>query len=112
MTSLVKTLRSLGNRLQAGASICQLYGEPVEQGGRTIVPVARMRYGFGAGGGSKHGGGGAGIDFRPVGLIEISDDGTRFVPLHRPLPLILALLGGLLLGYNLGRRAGPRDRGR
>ncbi|MGH7044826.1 MAG: spore germination protein GerW family protein [Stellaceae bacterium] len=110
MASLVKTLRSLGNRLQAGASICQLYGEPVEQSGRTIVPVARMRYGFGAGGGSKHGGGGAGIDLRPVGVIEITDEGTRFLPLRRPLPLVVALLGGLLLGYKLGRRAGRGDR--
>jgi uncharacterized spore protein YtfJ len=58
--------------------------------GRTIVPVDNVWYGFGGGGGSGHGpgekgdgeggGGGGGARVKPIGVIEISESNTRFVP--------------------------------
>ena len=48
---VAKTLRSLGDHLQAGASVRNVYGDPVNIGRRTVIPIARVSYGFGAGGG-------------------------------------------------------------
>jgi uncharacterized spore protein YtfJ len=109
---VAKTLRSLGDRLQTGASVRQVYGDPVAFAGRTVLPIARLRYGFGAGGGmgesakpgSGRGGGGAGISVRPVGALEITEAGTRFIPFIDPVPLGLALLIGFLAGFRIGRR--------
>jgi uncharacterized spore protein YtfJ len=111
MARIAKTLRSLGDRLQAGASLRNVFGDPVEHGGRMVIPVARLRYGFGAGGSGKarsgRGGSGAGggLVIRPVGAIEITESGTRFVPFIDPVRLGTALLIGFLLGLGIGRRS-------
>lgn len=118
---MVKTgrmLRSLGDRLQAGASVRQVYGEPIEFAGRMVIPVAGLRYGFGAGGGAggKPGsdrsgngsGGGAGISLRPLGALEITEAGTRFIRFVDPVPFGLALLIGFLVGLKTGRHARRR----
>jgi uncharacterized spore protein YtfJ len=68
-----------------GARLC--YGKPVRVGDRTVIPVARI---WGAGGGgwghsgaNDSGGGGGGIvDAQPVGFIEVTGDGTRYVPIR------------------------------
>jgi hypothetical protein len=44
--------QSIVERLQASASVKTIYGEPVAAEGKTIIPVARVAYGFGAGSGS------------------------------------------------------------
>jgi hypothetical protein len=77
MVKVAKTLRTLGDHLQVGASVRNVYGDPVNIGGRTVIPIARVSYGFGAGGRvggngdaeSERGGsgGGAGMTARPVG---------------------------------------------
>jgi hypothetical protein len=51
MVEVASTLRSLGDHLQVGASVRNVYGDPVNVGGRTVIPIARVSYGFGAGGG-------------------------------------------------------------
>ena len=118
MARIAKTLRSLGDRLRAGASVENVYGDPVEFGGRMVIPMARLRYGFGAGGsvggggkaGSARGGsgGGAGLVIRPVGALEITETGTRFVPFIDPARLGMALLIGFLVGLGIGRRSRRR----
>ncbi len=45
MVKVSKTLRSLGNRLQVGANVRNVYGDPVNVGGRTVIPIARVSYG-------------------------------------------------------------------
>lgn len=101
-----------------------VYGEPVTQGDRTVVPVARVRHrfggGFGSGGGRDGdtestgygGGGGGGVTAEPAGALEVSAEGTRFVDADersnsgtsgRRWPLLAALGVGALLGW-LGRR--------
>ncbi len=119
MARIAKTLRSLGERLQAGASVRNVFGDPVEFGGRTVIPMARLRYGFGAGGGvgggkarsergGSGGGAGAGLIVRPVGALEISEAGTRFVPVVDPVRLGMTLLIGFLVGLRIGRRSKRR----
>ena len=94
MAKVAKTLRSLGDHLQVGASVRNVYGDPVNVGGRTVIPIARVSYGFGAGGrggeseepGSERGGSGwgAGLSARPVGAFEITEAGARFIPFIDP----------------------------
>jgi uncharacterized spore protein YtfJ len=109
-------------------SIRHVYGEPVECGDTTVIPVAKVAYGFGAGGGRGPGrrgthlldestaqepgrtdaqgaGGGGGVRMTPVGALEIGPRGTRFVHFHRLPPLLGAAALGLLLGWVLAHRA-------
>jgi uncharacterized spore protein YtfJ len=68
-----------------------VFGDPVREEHRTVIPVARVtyRFGFGAGTGPAEdpgspppggGGGGGNLVARPVGYIETTADGSRFVP--------------------------------
>ena len=110
-----KMLSSLGNHLRVGASVRNVYGEPVVAGGRTVIPIARVGYGFGAGGGEGQSpetaadrpgsGGGAGMSARPVGALEITEAGTRFIPFIDPIRLGMALMIGLCIGFTVGRRS-------
>jgi len=82
----LKAIARLADRL-GGARLC--YGEPIRDGGRTIVPVARVRAagGGGWGTGEPRGGGGGGggtLDARPVGFIEIGAAGARFEAIEDP----------------------------
>lgn len=115
MAKVIKTLGALSDRLQAGASVRNVYGDPVELDGRTVIPVARISYGFGAGGrasGGKGGGseprgsgGGAGLSARPLGVLEIAAGRTRFIPIVDPARLGVSLAIGFLVGLVLGRRS-------
>jgi uncharacterized spore protein YtfJ len=118
MAKVSETLRSLGDHLQLGRSVRNVYGDPVVVGGRTVIPIARVSYGFGAGGGVNEGeeaqserggsGGGAGMSARPAGALEITEAGTRFIPFVDPARLGIALTVGLLIGLGIGRRSRKR----
>ena len=107
--------------MQHGAGIKTVYGDPIVVEGKTIIPVAKVAYGFGAGagpvrkgegedqtGGKEAGGGGGGIVARPVGVIEITKEETKFVPIDERRKLAGALIIGLLLGLWLGSRRSRR----
>jgi len=82
----LKAVSRLAERL-GGARLC--YGDPIREGGRTIIPVARVRAAGGGGWGTGQqvdsagggGGGGGSLDARPVGFIEVGPEGTRFQPI-------------------------------
>src|SRR5436305_5078615 len=91
------------------ASPRMVYGEPVSAEGRTIVPIARIRYGFGAGTGSKTGEesgarGGGGMVVEPMGVIEITRERTRFIPIGQTWKIALAVGIGVCMGRTLWRR--------
>ena len=119
-----ETLKGIVEQIRDTATVKTIYGEPVKTEGKTIVPVARVRYGFGGGGGTQEqgptpdegggpkqnvgGGGGGGIDVTPIGFIEVTQDETRFVSFEeRPriikAAFILSLLGLFLLRRRFGR---------
>jgi uncharacterized spore protein YtfJ len=113
--SIEQYSKSIVDRLQASASVKTVYGEPVTAEGKTIIPVARVGYGFGAGFGAgknreteteggASGGGGGGVGASPVGVIEITKEGTRFIPVGEETRLLGALLVGLFLGLLFARR--------
>jgi len=107
-------------RLATSASVKTIYGEPITAHGKTIVPVARVAYGFGLGsgvanlrlklkagaepGGPSGDAGGGGVVVQPVGALEITPASTRFVR-YRQRPLVLADLAiGILADTLFCRR--------
>ena len=95
-----------------------VYGEPIEAHGVTVIPVAATYFGFGAGGRGGRGGGsggGGGGTVRPIGFIEVTASGARWVPITRPwqrvavgvVAPVLALLAGRVVRRRL--LAGPKE---
>jgi uncharacterized spore protein YtfJ len=97
-------LESIGDRLAAGTSIKNVYGDPVTAGDRTVIPAAEVRYAFGGGGGTRKsddqlsGGGGGRVSARPSGALEVTPEGARFIPFDDPRRAVAALALGFLLG--------------
>ena len=95
--TLESVKREIAERLTAHTA----YGEPVTVDGVTVIPVARIMVGYGAGGGVGEakrpqdggeaappptgGGGGGGGVVQPLGFIEVSGTGARWVPLEPPV---------------------------
>ena len=117
-----ETLEALAERLQT-TGVRTVFGEPVSAEGRTVIPVARVAYGFGGGGGlsgkhaehptgidSEGGGGGGGVRAVPAGVIEITRDQTRFIRFDDWRPLAAAALIGLGTGIMLSKWAGRSRR--
>ncbi|KAB1194107.1 hypothetical protein GJR96_11970 [Haloferax sp. MBLA0076] len=96
-----------------GTDAKTVYGDPITVGERTVVPVARIAYGIGMGGGSgidesgEEGGegygGGGGVHATPVGVVEVTPDETRFVRFGTGRRLAGVLAVGIGLGLALGR---------
>lgn len=114
MGSSLALLQSLKESILSQASVKAVYGEPIAAQGKTVVPVAKIIYGYGAGAGTggvgdsrargEGGGGGAGARAIPVGVIEISDQQTRFVPITDRKKLLGAVFAGIGLGLWLAWR--------
>lgn len=112
-------LKSLSEKAQAGIDSKKVYGEPIEIKGKTLIPV--MEYTYGAGGffsgennpeGTLHiypegqglhvaGGMGVGGQVKPVGMIEIKEEQTRFIPIQNFRKIAGIFVSGLLLGWAL-----------
>jgi uncharacterized spore protein YtfJ len=94
----------LAQRVGSSFGAATLFGEPIERGEITVIPVARAAWGFGGGSGSgpdnagAGAGGGGGGSAWPVGYIELRDSQTRFRPIVDPRPIVLAAAFGLLAG--------------
>lgn len=101
----------MAERVGAKASVRAVFGEPVERDGITVIPVARVRWGFGGGAGggpvamgpgrgeafsppgaaedARSGfgsGGGGGATADPIGYLEIGPDGAAFRSIVPPMP--------------------------
>ena len=107
--------KSIIGRLQASANVKTIFGDPVTAECRTIIPVARVGYGFGAGfglgrnretegEGEPNAGSGGVAGARPVGVIEITKEDTKFIPVGEETKLAGAPLVGLFLGLLLVKR--------
>jgi uncharacterized spore protein YtfJ len=101
--------QSIIERLQSGANVKTVYGDPVTIEGRTIIPVAKVGCCFGEflgqakdgeqdAKGKERGGMGGAVRARPLGVVEITKEETRFIPIHENRKLAGALLVGLILG--------------
>src|ERR1044071_1436590 len=69
----------MAERVGAKASVGAVFGDPIERNGITIIPVAKVRWGFG-------GGGGGGVTADPVGYLEIGPTGATFRAITSAMP--------------------------
>ncbi|HAR62328.1 MAG: hypothetical protein DKM50_13875 [Candidatus Margulisiibacteriota bacterium] len=112
-------LKSIAESLQDSASVKKVYGDPIEAHGKTIIPVAKIGYGFGGGGGTnpnkatevqepssggEGSGGGGCLGVKPVGVIEVTDKYTRFVPVMEYAHLLMAGVSGFFIAMMMHKR--------
>ena len=124
-------VQPIAELFERNLSIRHVYHEPVRHGDVTVIPVAKVAFGFGAGrrgrfrrrgqqimsdeAANAEGradpdgvGGGGGARITPVGALEVGPRGTRFVHYSR-LP---QMLGVLAIGVGAGLLlAGQRSSG-
>jgi uncharacterized spore protein YtfJ len=84
-------LQSLRVNILGQASVKAIYGEPISAHEKTIIPVAKISYGYGAGAAQEGSampklvGKEAGAELEcaqfPVGVIDVSSQETRFIPI-------------------------------
>ncbi|MBO1909942.1 spore germination protein GerW family protein [Sporosarcina sp. 6E9] len=94
-----------------------VYGEPIELENKKVLPVAKVDYYVGGGGGysgeSKNSsatqgeGGGGYISVKPLGVYEITSDKVKFKPVI-DMKFILAIITLLTLGLTLLMRLGKK----
>jgi uncharacterized spore protein YtfJ len=101
-------LERMVERIGVHARSTSVYSEPISKDGVTIVPVAKVRWGFGGGSGSKVGsqrgsGGGGGIRVTPVGYIELKDGRSDFKPIRDPASFVPIVVAGGAAGFVLLR---------
>ncbi|MBM3265161.1 MAG: sporulation protein YtfJ [candidate division Zixibacteria bacterium] len=99
MKDLEQLVRTTLTELRHFADTQTVVGAPIQVEGSTIVPLFKLRAGFGAGGGggtagtkreSGSGGGtGGGVDVQPVAILIIDASGVRLEPVagHPPDPI-------------------------
>lgn len=104
--------------LKASASVKTVYGEPLVVEGKTVIPVAKVAYGFGGGVGKEARekgeatgeGAGGGVSAKPVGVVEIDHGQTTFIPIAPNRKLAVAALVGSGIGLGLGYFLAHRGR--
>jgi uncharacterized spore protein YtfJ len=111
-------IENLASSLGQNASVNNVFGEPIRVGDKTIIPVARLAYGFGGGFGQgkkrsnkgetseenkgeepvgKGAGGGGGFNAVAKGVYEITPTCTRFIPANPAKKILM----GVAIGYFL-----------
>src|SRR5918999_3654070 len=95
-TPVDRILDLLGRRVGQRVGTEAVFGTPITRDGLTVVPVARVRWGFGGGGGwtedqtsgagprpaaGSGSGGGGGVSADPIGYLEIGSESAAFRPI-------------------------------
>jgi len=98
MESDIQTLLDTFGDLRKEANVNACFGDPVTVEGRTVIPIAKVGYGFGMGAGqgpmaegeeglegvqeasAGGSGGGGGMTSSPLGVVEVTSQGTRVEP--------------------------------
>jgi len=104
-------LTTLSDRFSTTGKVQAVFGEPIEAHGRTIIPVAHVKYGLGAGGGGENktgsedaiggAGGGGGVKVTPIGVLEVTDAGTNFIRFFDPKMAARLVCAGIMIGFLL-----------
>ena len=100
-------IRSIFNKFAGEKDVSLVYGEPIELGNKKVLPVAKLNYYIGGGGGysgestsesvAQGEGGGGYISVKPLGVYEITSESVKFKPV-KDLKFILSVLTVLTLG--------------
>lgn len=110
-----KVLDRLGERIGGQANVKAVFGDAMDRGDVTVVPVARVRWGYGGGSGSgpttsegtngqnvvaSGTGAGGGVMADPMGYLEVRPTGATYVPLAAPyLNPWLILASGVSIAF-------------
>ncbi|WP_101841878.1 hypothetical protein [Halobacillus sp. Marseille-P3879] len=110
-------VRSIFDKFSREKEAGLVYGEPIAAGAKKVLPVAKASYHVGGGGGTSHGnehhpasdgeGGGGSIRVKPLGIYEITEERTTYLPAYdvNRMVLIAALLtGGLAWCFSRKRK--------
>ncbi len=108
------------DKFQSTGKVDTVFGNPIVSKEKTLVPVSKVKYGFGGGWGkspwikSRGGdeqvdvegqgigfGGGGGIQVEPIGMVEITAESTHFMPINPQKKLIKTFVGGIIAGIIL-----------
>jgi len=111
-------VEKIANLIGQHASVKNIFGEPIVTQNKTIIPVVRIVFGVGGGHGQKFkknknqslsdqdkdalkdgegAGGGGGMYAKPVGVYEVTERGTNFIPANITIQLIVAAFFGFLI---------------
>ena len=91
--SLTELMEASMSKIRDMVDSNTIIGEPIQTpDGVTLIPVSRLSFGFGCGGGDYGkqgqtnfgGGGGAGVKIDPVAFLVIKDGVTRVMPVAVP----------------------------
>jgi uncharacterized spore protein YtfJ len=122
----------MAERIGGKASVRAVFGDPIERDGITVIPVAKVRWGFGGGAGrgpiavgpgigdlasptmsdsaaqeQSGSGGGGGATAEPIGYLEIGPEGANFRPITPAMPspgfLLAAGFAAMLVIRSLGK---------
>ena len=82
MANVEQLMKNTVEELERLLNAKNVLGEPIEQGGATVIPLVSYGFGFGAGGGTgaktgDSGGTGGGGGIKPIGAIILDQDGAR-----------------------------------
>src|SRR3984957_95362 len=103
-------LAELAEAIGRQANATAVFGSPIVDGERTVIPVASARFGLGGGDRLIANGGGGGMRAKPLGFSVIDSNGVRFQCLPQPTlaPLAIGVVIGLALAMRLTRPPRPR----
>ncbi len=116
-------LEKLASQFGQNASVKNVFGDPIQAGDKTIIPVAQIAYGLGGGYGQGNkklknkpaanpaetptqaddntigegAGGGGGMYAKPKGVYEVTPACTRFIPANNTTQLLVGLAIGFLI---------------
>jgi uncharacterized spore protein YtfJ len=105
-------LERMANRVGINSKVTAVFGDPVERDSVTVIPVAKVWWGFGGGAGAGRDasqtqtgegtGGGGGSRVVPIGYIELRDGTARFRPIYDPGTVLSMVIGvGLITMFVL-----------
>jgi uncharacterized spore protein YtfJ len=97
-------IERLADKVGARAGTTSVYAEPVERDGVVVIPVAKVRWGFGGGWGGKGSdergaGGGGGMRASPVGYVEIRQGRAEFRPIRDPAAWVPLMVAGAFTSW-------------
>ena len=104
-----KNFKPIIEQLQKSARVEIVFGEMIETKDKSIIPVACVGYGFGGGAGKggmgkkdtdkpqgEGQGGCGGVASKPMGIFEITEEKTRFVPVITFKEILIGVFGLLI----------------
>jgi sporulation protein YtfJ len=80
-------MKEVVTQLETMITTRTIVGEPIPAAGKTVIPISKVSFGFGSGGGEGKrgeeggfgGGGGGGAKIEPVAFLVISEDDVELV---------------------------------